>query len=420
MSSNYQGLASNVTFGLTATINAATNASPIVCTTSASHNFASGDSVYVYGATGNTAANGLWTITVLSATTFSLTGSTGNGTFTGTATAADVSLTPYGTIPSDGDPPTAASVNVMLQLLADRTQFLSLSNAKNLTIKSQAFTANGNFTVPLGCTSLLVYAFGGGGGGGQGGIGDTNTAAAACGGGGGAGAIASTRLLTGVKPGDVVAVAIGAGGSGAGSQTNDGGTGGTTSVGSLSFLGGAGGSTANTVTVNVSSAVSVAFGGCGPGVIALTSLARGNLFVPLTFFTSSAGYLFSPVGPGAGAPGFSSNYLSPSGTSSLEGFSGGTGGAIGTTSGGSYRGGGGGGGGGAGPRGAGGAGGTGGNGSNTIGGSPGVAGSAAAANTGGGGGGGGAGGQGASAGGSPNNGGAGGSGYALIMYVSAA
>lgn len=63
-------------------ISAATNASPIVITTSASHGYTTGDVVTIVGVLGNTAANGTWPITVLTGTTFSLTGSTGNGAYT--------------------------------------------------------------------------------------------------------------------------------------------------------------------------------------------------------------------------------------------------------------------------------------------------------------------------------------------------
>lgn len=64
------------------TVSNATNASPIVVTTSASHNLSTGDQILISGVQGNTAANGRWTVSVLSSTTFSLTGSTGNGNFT--------------------------------------------------------------------------------------------------------------------------------------------------------------------------------------------------------------------------------------------------------------------------------------------------------------------------------------------------
>lgn len=70
------------------TVTAATNATPIVCT-AASHGFNNGDSIAVYGATGNTAANGQWIVANKTTDTFELAGSTGNGAYnasSGTAT----------------------------------------------------------------------------------------------------------------------------------------------------------------------------------------------------------------------------------------------------------------------------------------------------------------------------------------------
>lgn len=58
-----------------------TNATPIVVTTG-THGLATGASVTITGVGGNTAANGSWSITVLSPTTFSLNGSVGNGAYT--------------------------------------------------------------------------------------------------------------------------------------------------------------------------------------------------------------------------------------------------------------------------------------------------------------------------------------------------
>jgi hypothetical protein len=62
-------------------VTGATNATPIVITTAANHNLHNGEKVNITGVTGNTAANGNWTITWLSATTFSLNGSVGNGAY---------------------------------------------------------------------------------------------------------------------------------------------------------------------------------------------------------------------------------------------------------------------------------------------------------------------------------------------------
>lgn len=63
-------------------ITGATNATPIVVTTTSPHGLTSNDTVDISGVTGNTAANGTgWAITKLTATTFSLTGSVGNGVY---------------------------------------------------------------------------------------------------------------------------------------------------------------------------------------------------------------------------------------------------------------------------------------------------------------------------------------------------
>ena len=67
--------------GITGAITGATNASPIVITSS-SHGLATGDQVVISGVGGNTIANKRWFITVLTSNTFSLTGSTGNGAYT--------------------------------------------------------------------------------------------------------------------------------------------------------------------------------------------------------------------------------------------------------------------------------------------------------------------------------------------------
>lgn len=98
---------SNGIIGPNGTISGATDASPIVITTSAPHGLVTGDWVYISGVGGNTAANasnsyfgaspsftaspgaqGAQQIIVLSSTTFSLTGSTGNAAYTSGGTWA--------------------------------------------------------------------------------------------------------------------------------------------------------------------------------------------------------------------------------------------------------------------------------------------------------------------------------------------
>ena len=60
-------------------ITAATNASPIVVTQN-NHGFQTNDQIEIDGCTGNTATNGIWTVTRINGNTYSLNGSTGNGT----------------------------------------------------------------------------------------------------------------------------------------------------------------------------------------------------------------------------------------------------------------------------------------------------------------------------------------------------
>lgn len=63
------------------TITGATNASPISIT-SATHGYSTGDIIHVTGVGGNTAANGLFALTNTGTNTFTLDGSTGNGSYT--------------------------------------------------------------------------------------------------------------------------------------------------------------------------------------------------------------------------------------------------------------------------------------------------------------------------------------------------
>lgn len=67
----------------TVNISGATNTSPIQITTSAVNAFVTGQTVVISGVTGNTAANGTFSIIVIDNTHFTLTGSTGNGTYGG-------------------------------------------------------------------------------------------------------------------------------------------------------------------------------------------------------------------------------------------------------------------------------------------------------------------------------------------------
>lgn len=69
-------------------VSGSTNATPIVITLAAGHGLKNGDRLALSGITGNTNANGEWTLASVGATTATLVGSVGNGTHGGTVRAA--------------------------------------------------------------------------------------------------------------------------------------------------------------------------------------------------------------------------------------------------------------------------------------------------------------------------------------------
>lgn len=81
---------SNLNMGVASTavqllnITGATNATPIVVTLPSGHGLKNGDRIAVAGITGNTGANGEWALGAVGATTATLLGSVGNGTYGGT------------------------------------------------------------------------------------------------------------------------------------------------------------------------------------------------------------------------------------------------------------------------------------------------------------------------------------------------
>ena len=154
MSTQENGLAANTLAGLAAPVNivSSTNANPIVVTATA-HGLNTGDQVSINGHQVNTSANGTWTATRLSSNTYSIPVA-GVGVGGATGTSQSLALGATFAIPSDGDAITAASVNVALEALADRTAFLgaSLSEAKFIGlvrdgVDTDSFTAWDSFNV---------------------------------------------------------------------------------------------------------------------------------------------------------------------------------------------------------------------------------------------------------------------------------
>jgi hypothetical protein len=105
--SNLSGISPDFTAlssGTNGNITDASFAAPIQIT-SAGHGLLTGAIVKVSGVGGNTAANGLWTITVTGANTFTLDGSSGNSTYTGSGTwNAGISTITYNGVPTTTDP----------------------------------------------------------------------------------------------------------------------------------------------------------------------------------------------------------------------------------------------------------------------------------------------------------------------------
>ena len=83
-----------IAMGATVNISSSTNAYPIVVTTAAAHGLATGDTVRIEGHVTNTAANGTWTATNLTSTTFSIP-IAGNGVGAATGRIAE--------LPTDSD-----------------------------------------------------------------------------------------------------------------------------------------------------------------------------------------------------------------------------------------------------------------------------------------------------------------------------
>ena len=82
---------------ITVNVAGATNALPIVVTTDSNHELVTGEEVVVVGVQGNTNTDGVHTVTVASATTFSLAGIKGNGnySFGGQVTSLDALARDY-------------------------------------------------------------------------------------------------------------------------------------------------------------------------------------------------------------------------------------------------------------------------------------------------------------------------------------
>jgi len=101
--------------GVSQSVSGATNASPIVLTVPSGHGFLTGEYAYVSNVGGNTAANGFWRVSAYTATSITLEGTTGNGTYTSGGTAQEM---PYGGNPADDPAACSPGINA-IRLEAD-------------------------------------------------------------------------------------------------------------------------------------------------------------------------------------------------------------------------------------------------------------------------------------------------------------
>jgi len=149
--------------GAASTITAASNATPIVITTSLAHSLVTGQTVTINGVTGNTAANGNWVITVTGTNTFSLTTTTNIFGFNGltsvpsTGNGAYVSGgTVYNGFQTDGytglyvvDPNTNQAYSggqTAITMIADKTFFIN--HIREQDIFQTNVQSNWHFEIP--------------------------------------------------------------------------------------------------------------------------------------------------------------------------------------------------------------------------------------------------------------------------------
>lgn len=124
----------------------------------------------------------------------------------------------------------------------DELIWKALRALSNTALREFFFTASGTWTVPNGVTSVLAICIGAGGGGSASGNGSGGGVAGNSGGGGGGGGF-GLKVITGLTPGGIITVTVGAGGAAGqvGVNGGNGQAGGASSFGShITSAGGAG------------------------------------------------------------------------------------------------------------------------------------------------------------------------------------
>lgn len=206
----------------------------------------------------------------------------------------------------------------------------------------QVITASGNYTVPAGCSKIVVEMWGGGGGGG----GCSSTAAQSGAGGGGGSGSYTQKAYTGLTPATVVAVTIGAAGSAGSSAGGNGGNGGVTQFdtghvlsGTTITAPGGNGGTGDTSSATAHSTAAGTGGAAGAGGDFLGHGNSGNAGITLSTTAGASGSgapstvgggTASTTANGAGTAGQPNTGAGGSGALMLNGGAASAGGAGGT------------------------------------------------------------------------------------------
>lgn len=125
--------------------------SPIQITTTAPHILTTGQTVTISGVTGNTNANGTFTITVLNNTQFTLNGTTGNGAYGGGGTiVTNCYIIDYRTMGASGFPPVESydSMNWYLYASEYNAPPSGSPNSTWVGVNNGTYGGNGNSTTP--------------------------------------------------------------------------------------------------------------------------------------------------------------------------------------------------------------------------------------------------------------------------------
>lgn len=144
-------------------VSGATNATPIVVTTASNHGLSTNNYVTISGVHGNSNANGTWNITVLSPTTFSLNGSTGNAAYTtgGVVEGGDLgevdAVIQANAVPDDVTAVTQSAVNQNVAIVATVTVPLANVASYQTAVQSALTTYFAN--LPIGGLSGGVLSY---------------------------------------------------------------------------------------------------------------------------------------------------------------------------------------------------------------------------------------------------------------------